>query len=151
MKAITTRFLGWTNRLPARVVATDLDGNRATVPADGSLDEDFLDTAHRKAAVALCDKMGWDGADTLIEGAIKNGRVFVFAPTPAPQPARTWEYAKVAWTTADVLDIRPKWSEAQAKAALERNEDYLQERLTELGWDVLETLIGMDETTEPTV
>jgi hypothetical protein len=75
MKAISTRYVGPTNQLPARVVASDMDGNRAAVSADG----DFpYDDAHRAAAVALCAKMNWPGADTLIGGSVKGGRVWVF-------------------------------------------------------------------------
>lgn len=76
MKAITTKYIGATPHKPARIVASDQDGNRATVPADGDFPHDM---PHRAAAIALCHKMHWPGADTLIAGSIKGGLVFVFA------------------------------------------------------------------------
>jgi hypothetical protein len=81
MKAITTKYVGPTNHKPARVIASDLDGNRATVSVDSDLGDFPHDNAHRAAAVALCTRMHWPGADTLIEGSIKGGRVFVFPTT----------------------------------------------------------------------
>lgn len=58
MKAIRTRYLGATEKLPARLVADDGDGNRIVVPADdgkyGQVDP------HARAAFALCTKMGWE-------------------------------------------------------------------------------------------
>ena len=90
MKAITTRYIGATDRKPARIIASDLDGNRITRPADGA---NFpYDDAHRAAAVALCAKLDWPGGERLIGGAVKHGMVWVFPPAageapPAPAPA----------------------------------------------------------------
>jgi len=71
MKAITTRFLGPTDWHGSRILATDEDGNRVTVPYDyGS------PAPHRVAAQALCKKLGWTGL--LVEGSLKRGQVFVF-------------------------------------------------------------------------
>jgi hypothetical protein len=86
MKAITTKYHGATSHRPARIIATDLDGNRSTVPADG----DFpYDSAHRAAAVRLCETMRWPGADALVGGTVKHGGVmaWVFSPEqPAAHP-----------------------------------------------------------------
>jgi len=54
------------------------------------------------------------------------------------------EYAKTVWSVDDILCLQPEWTEKQAKGWLERNEKYIAERLVELGWEVLETLIAMD-------
>ena len=83
MKAITTRYLAQTNTRPAHIIASDSDGNRITVPYY----EINNPNPYRLAAEALCRKMNWPGADTLIEGGIKHGRVFVFPPTPDPRDA----------------------------------------------------------------
>jgi len=75
MKAITTKYLGPTDRKGSRIVASDCDGNRATISyPHGVSGQD----CHRAAADALCDKMGWSG--DLIGGALKDGYAYVFAP-----------------------------------------------------------------------
>ena len=74
MKAITTRFIPCSNTRGSRVAAFDGDGNRVVLSKDDSLKRD--DT-HRRAAVALCRKMGWSG--TLVQGWLRRGEeVFVF-------------------------------------------------------------------------
>ncbi len=82
MKAITTKFLGPTNTRPARIVASDLDGNRVTISygqaGDGGMGE------FRAAADALCAKMSWPGE--LVGGAVKDGYVFVFMSTSGSVP-----------------------------------------------------------------
>lgn len=77
MKAIETKFHGPTNTRGSRITASDCDGNRVTVSTDYSLDSE---ANHRRAAVALCDKMRWNGAETMIAGSVKGGYVFVFLP-----------------------------------------------------------------------
>ncbi len=57
----------------ATVVCLNLcDGNKVTI----SYSYELRDDIHRKAAEALCAKMGWTGK--LVSGSIKNGMVFVF-------------------------------------------------------------------------
>lgn len=73
-KAITTRYYPATNTLGAKIKATDSDFNSVTIPRE-SLDGD-MDKAHRQAAQALADKMGWEGE--MICGSLKGGYVFVF-------------------------------------------------------------------------
>lgn len=73
MKAIETRYLGPTNTKGARIVASDGDGNRATIGYPHELSGEAV---HRKAAEALCQKMGWPGK--LAGGSTKRGYVFVF-------------------------------------------------------------------------
>ena len=80
MKAIQTKYIGATNRKPARVKAFDMDGNAVTV-TDGDAEsagvkftEDF--DLHAYAAKRLAERMKWSGH--LIRGEIKGGSVFVF-------------------------------------------------------------------------
>jgi len=73
MKAISTHYLGATDRRGSRIVASDLDGNRVTIPYPHELSGEAV---HRKAAQALCVKMQWTGA--LAGGATKRGYCFVF-------------------------------------------------------------------------
>lgn len=72
-KAICTRYHGPTNTRGARITATDLDGNRKSIPYPHELRSE---EGHQKAAQELADKMGWKGK--LVGGAIKHGYAFVF-------------------------------------------------------------------------
>ena len=72
MKAIQTKYVGPTYTRGSRIIATDCDGNKVTI----SYSHELRDEIHRKAAEALCAKMGWTGK--LVSGSIKNGMVFVF-------------------------------------------------------------------------
>lgn len=58
MKGIRTRFYGPTDHKGARLVASDSDGNRATISYPHELN---TEDAHRSAAQALQAKMGWSG------------------------------------------------------------------------------------------
>jgi hypothetical protein len=75
MKAIKTKYKGPTNTRGSRIIASDEDGNRITIPYPYELSGEDV---HRKAAEALCTKMGWRGQ--LVGGSLKNGYVFVFMP-----------------------------------------------------------------------
>ena len=76
MKAIKTTYKGPTDYKGSRIIATDEDGNKATISYPHELSG--MD-CHAKAAVELCNKMGWTG--TLHGGGLKDCYVFVFAPT----------------------------------------------------------------------
>jgi hypothetical protein len=77
-KAILTRFIGATENRPPRIAASDGDGNRITIKYPADADLDFGEPRYRKAAEALCEKMGWDSS-TLIGGWLKPDHyVFVF-------------------------------------------------------------------------
>lgn len=73
-KAIVTKFIPPTSFNGARVAASDSDGNRVVIGWSDSL-------SHSKAALALCEKMGWEG--TLVQGWTKTGCVFSFLPKGA--------------------------------------------------------------------
>ena len=77
MQAITTKFLGPTNARGSRIKASAYAGS-ITI---GYAHELNNEENHRAAAVALCEKFGWIGADTLISAQLpKSGSVFVFSP-----------------------------------------------------------------------
>lgn len=73
MKAIMTKYIGPTNCRGSRIKAWDEDGNKITIGYPHELSGEAV---HAKAALALCEKMGW-GKD-IIGGGIKGGYVFVF-------------------------------------------------------------------------
>jgi hypothetical protein len=75
MKAITTRFFGPGNVRGSRYKASDEDGNSVTVSTDFALNSDGNQD---RAALALCEKMGWTG--NLYRGGLKRGNVYVFGP-----------------------------------------------------------------------
>jgi hypothetical protein len=73
MKAIKTKYKGPTNYRGSRIIASDEDGNKVTISYPYELSGEAV---YRKAADALCSKMGWSG--NLVGGSLKNGYVFVF-------------------------------------------------------------------------
>jgi len=74
MKAITTRYKGPTDTRGSRIVASEPDGRRLTIPYPSNLS---AEDAHRLAAEALRDRLEWKGE--LAQGWIGAGYVFVFA------------------------------------------------------------------------
>lgn len=74
MKAIVTKYHAPTATKPAKIVATDSDGNRVSI-SPTRFDSDW--SAHDHAAKTLCIKMGWT-RDSLMGGDLKPGqRVYV--------------------------------------------------------------------------
>lgn len=73
-KSIETHYIGPTNFLGARIVATDCGDHKVTISYPH--EHDGLD-AQFQAAKALADKLGWTGE--MIGAATKAGFVFVFA------------------------------------------------------------------------
>jgi len=53
-------------------------------------------------------------------------------------------YAKVEWTAEDVQTLRPDWTEEYCEEWLMSNQKYIQDRLVELGWEVIESLLAYD-------
>lgn len=72
MQTITTKYHGATNTRGSRISATSESGQRVTIAYDDALS---TEQAHRVAAQALCDKLGWHWQ--LVQGATKRGYVFV--------------------------------------------------------------------------
>lgn len=83
-KAIETVYHGCTDTRPARITASDSDGNRVSMSTTSSRDE-----AHKEAAEKLMDKMGWTGA--IIGGGTSKGMVWVFLPNAMATAADTIE------------------------------------------------------------
>ena len=54
------------------------------------------------------------------------------------------EYAKVVWGIDDILCLQPEWTRQQAEEWLEKHEKHIADRLTEVGWDVIDTLMSLD-------
>lgn len=73
MKAIVTKYHGPTTTRGSRISASDIDGNRVSIPYPYELSGE---DCHRKAAEALREKMGWKGE--LVGGAVHNGYAFCF-------------------------------------------------------------------------
>ena len=81
MKAIQTRYLGPTNYRGSRIKAFAEGVKSLTIPYPYELSGDAV---HRKAAEALCDRMGWAG--DLACGGLPNGDyAFTFASTTKPR------------------------------------------------------------------
>lgn len=53
MKAIVTKYMPATERLPTRIEASDADGNEIRILASPN--------SHEEAARLLCEKMSWTG------------------------------------------------------------------------------------------
>lgn len=73
MIAITTRFLGPTNRLGARIVAETANGHKLIKGYRYTTAHE----SHAAVACALARSLGWNPS-TLISGELKNGYAFVF-------------------------------------------------------------------------
>ena len=54
------------------------------------------------------------------------------------------DYAEVKWRAEDVYRLKPSWTLPKCEEWLQDNEHHIQERLIELGWDVIETLLSME-------
>ena len=57
-------------------------------------------------------------------------------------------YAVVTWRAEDVQSIQKDWSLPRCEEWLEDNEDNMKDRLTELGWEVLDALLMMEDDDE---
>lgn len=110
MKAITTRFYGATPTKPARIVAR-AEGVKPLTMGDGLDGGRFpFVEAHRAAAEALRDRMGWKGA--LVEGTLPDSttRCFVFCDA--------LDALRDAMGFLDVGDVRAVWTKKGESAAL---------------------------------
>lgn len=50
-------------------------------------------------------------------------------------------WATVEWSIDDILVLRPEWTREKAEEFLDLNEEYIQNRLVELGQEVIATLL----------
>lgn len=51
------------------------------------------------------------------------------------------KFATVSWCAEDIQTLRPDWTTEQAEEWLLTNQRYIRDRLVELGWEVIETLL----------
>lgn len=54
------------------------------------------------------------------------------------------EYAKVVWRAEDVKSINGAWSLEKCEEWLQDNDDNISDRLIELGWEVMDSLLKME-------
>lgn len=54
------------------------------------------------------------------------------------------KFAQVVWTAEDIQTLRPDWDLEKCADWLQRNERHIQDRLVELGWEVIESLLGSE-------
>lgn len=54
------------------------------------------------------------------------------------------KFAKVEWTAEDVQTLREDMSTEEAESFLQNNQKHIQDRLVELGWEVIETLLSYE-------
>ena len=57
-------------------------------------------------------------------------------------------YAVVEWQAMDVKTLKPLWTIEECTEWIEDNEDRISERLIELGWEVMGTLLSMESDDE---
>ena len=53
-------------------------------------------------------------------------------------------YAVVTWRAEDVQSINGAWSLEKCEEWLQDNEENIKDRLTELGWEVIDTMLMME-------
>jgi hypothetical protein len=60
------------------------------------------------------------------------------------------EYCSVVWRAEDVQDLPrcKNWSLEKCEEWLSDNERHIQDRLTELGWEVLDSFVNMGDDDE---
>ena len=54
------------------------------------------------------------------------------------------EYAKVVWRAEDIKKLKPNWSLEKCEEWLEDNQENIQDRLTETGWDLIEGMLVIE-------
>lgn len=59
--------------------------------------------------------------------------------------AKNNTYASLVWTAQDIKTLRPRWSLFRCEAFLVRVERKIQDRLCELGWEVIEAILEMEK------
>ncbi len=51
----------------------------------------------------------------------------------------------IRWVAEDIQHLRPDWSLDDCEAVLEKFGRALTDRSTQVGWEILETLLGMED------
>lgn len=89
MQCIRTKYLGPTNNRGTRIKATSASGQSVTVNRDYAAE---VNVDERRAALALCKKLGWPGCDRMIRGGLTNDEsVFVFMPESCKCPTTAFQ------------------------------------------------------------
>lgn len=52
-------------------------------------------------------------------------------------------FATVRWSVEDLQTLRPDWDDEKCAKWLAQWESKIQDRITELGWEVIETLLNV--------
>ena len=55
------------------------------------------------------------------------------------------KYAQLSWQAGDVQPFKPNWTLEQCEEWLEHNQKYIVDRLCELGFEVIETLLPVED------
>lgn len=58
------------------------------------------------------------------------------------------KYGIVKWQIADIKDRRPDWTDKQCHDFLQDNERHIKDRMTETGWEVIDTLMQYEDDNE---
>ena len=97
----------------------------------------------------ICDSCSWVGTK-LDEIDNIGSRIEAGSEVPSGQCPecgalcyldRPTSYAKVEWHAADVQTLRKSWNLVKCEIELSKIAKYLQERVTELGWEALDGLL----------
>lgn len=55
---------------------------------------------------------------------------------------RETQFAEVTWSIEDLKTLQEDWTEEQLLEWMDLNEDHIRDRLIELGWEVIDTMIS---------
>jgi hypothetical protein len=55
---------------------------------------------------------------------------------------RETQFAEVTWSIEDLKTLQEDWTEEQLLEWMDLNEDHVRDRLIELGWEVIDTMIS---------
>jgi hypothetical protein len=65
-------------------------------------------------------------------------------PSKMGQMSRSY-HADVAWCAADIQELQPDWTVQQCNEFLMENEDEIQCRMIEEGWEAIKDLLPREE------
>jgi hypothetical protein len=88
--------------------------------------------------VTAADKKSLKTNIQAISDDVEKANAFIAATPPNG-------HATVTWHQEDIATLRPSWTPEQCEEWLEDNSRRIQDRIVELGWGVIETLIGEDD------
>ena len=89
------------------------------------------------------DKCAWWGCDYVFEIADpvwfsgESDELVYCSTTCLLKDGSDTEFARVTWTIDDILTLQPDWTRQEVRDWFEKNEKYIIDRITELGWEVI--------------